>query len=35
MFEIYIANLRTVAEQKGIVKIYEKEFNRLLATVSE
>jgi peptidyl-prolyl cis-trans isomerase D len=35
MFELYIANLRTVAEQKGIVKIYEKEFNRLLATVSE
>jgi peptidyl-prolyl cis-trans isomerase D len=35
LFELYIANLRKVAEQKGIVKVYEKEFNRLMATVSE
>lgn len=35
LFELYIANLRKTAEQKGVVKIYQKEFNRMLATVNE
>jgi len=35
MFELYIANLRKVGEQKGIIKVYDKEFTRLMATVSE
>jgi len=32
MFELYLSNLRKVAEQKGIVKVYDKELNRLMAT---
>ena len=35
VFELYISNLRKVAEQKGIIKVYEKEFNRMMATVKE
>ena len=30
-----IANLRKVGEQKGTIKVYDKEFTRLMATVSE
>jgi peptidyl-prolyl cis-trans isomerase D len=35
LFENYIANLRKTAEQKGVVRIYQKEFNRMLTTVNE
>ncbi len=35
LFEVYIANLRKTAEQKGVVKVYQKEYNRMLATVNE
>jgi peptidyl-prolyl cis-trans isomerase D len=35
LFEVYIANLRKNAEQKGALKIYQKEFNRMLASTTE
>jgi len=35
LFEVYIANLRNTAEKKGTVRIYEKEFTRMLATGNE
>jgi peptidyl-prolyl cis-trans isomerase D len=35
MFELYLANLRKVGEQKGIVKVYDKEMTRLMAAVNE
>jgi peptidyl-prolyl cis-trans isomerase D len=35
IFELYISNLRKVAEQKGVIKIYNKEFTRLMASVGE
>jgi parvulin-like peptidyl-prolyl isomerase len=35
MFELYLANLRKVGEEKGVIKVYNKEFTRLMATTSE
>ena len=35
MFELYLANLRKVAEQKGVIKVYNKEFTRLMASTGE
>ena len=35
LFEVYITSLRNTAEKKGTVKIYEKEFTRMLATGNE
>ena len=34
MFEIYLANLRKVGEQKGIIKIFNKEFTKLMSSTN-
>jgi peptidyl-prolyl cis-trans isomerase D len=35
LFELYLGNLRKTAEQKGVVKVYQQELNRMLTTVKE
>jgi peptidyl-prolyl cis-trans isomerase D len=35
LFELYLANLRKVGEEKGTIKVYNKEFTRLMAATSE